>query len=291
MKNQFIEARCGAKNTRYAGNACEHYEMFTQECGLLKAQDGEAFWKDCPEAFAVFYETVNRCNETMQKQYGDLPVTEAENLPFDDMIRRLTAQRLTLANLAAWRNYVGKMAYREIKRILVEQGLLFRKKQCGTCAHLTPVKPPICAEKGIERSKSDEPCGAYQMKIGQFEPLDGGNETERRERFEKLQAELAKAEAERAQAAAENADHFYDDALRLLRERAEREPFGTARRKICRRQHDIFVNIFAMLAEGTPKEQVEQALAKKFRLKNTRTIRRDLDEIRVFLRENVRDSR
>ncbi|GAK53132.1 hypothetical protein U14_04392 [Candidatus Moduliflexus flocculans] len=289
-RNQFIDARCGVKNRRYAGNACEHYEIFTQECALLKAQDGQVFWKNCRAAFEVFYDTVNFCNETMRKQYDALPVDDAENLAFDDMIRRLTAQRMNIANVAAWRNYVMKMAYREIRRILVKQGLLYRKRLCGNCAHLTPAKPSICDEKGIERKKTDEPCDDYEKNIHRFESLDGGDDAEKRERIEKLYAEIANTLQERAQAMAEDTDHFYDDAMRLLRERAEREPFGSVRRKICRRQHDIFVNIFALLAEGTPKEQVEQALAKKYRLKNARTIRRDLDEIRAFLRENVRDS-
>ena len=257
---------------------------------MLKAQDGQNFWDKCRAAFEVFYDTVNFCNDTMRKQYDALPVDEAENLPFEEMIRRLTAQRLNIANLAAWRKYIMKMAYREIRRVMAKQGLLPSKKQCGTCAHLTPVKPSICAEKGIERKKTDAPCGGYQANRGQFESLDNDDNAKKRRKIEELRADTANAAKERAQAAAENGDNFYDDALRLLRERAEREPFGSARRKICRRQHDIFVNIFALLAEGAPKEQVEQALAKKYRLKNARTIRRDLDEIRAFLRENVRDS-
>lgn len=288
-RNQFIETHCGV---RYAGNVCEYYERFSQECALLKTQGGQDFWENCREAFKVFYEAVNHRNEMMRKQYDALPVTDAEDVPFDDMIRRLATQRMNIANLAAWRKYVEKMAYREIRKTLVKQGLLFRKKQCGNCVHLTSVKPLICAEKGIGRKQTDEPCGYYQANLGRFESLDAddrSDDSKKRERIEKLRSEMQKAASEHAQATEETSG-FRAEAERLLRERAEEEPLGSVRRKICCRQYDVFVNILALLAEGIPKERVEQELAKKHRLKDARTIRRDLDEIRAFLRENVRDS-
>ena len=290
-KNHFIETHCGAFNPEYAEQACQQYEAFTQACRLLNAQAGEQFWNQCRCAFEVFYETLNRCNKAMRKQYDDLPVTEAENIAFEELIARLKTRTLQIGNLATWRKYVRKMAYREIRRIMDKQGLLPSRKQCGACQHFTP---PRCARDAQEHQKSDKACQYYAPTMKQFDSLnaDHGNVNENNGDVEQLHYkiyETLKAATEQAQAD-EAFDNLRAEIERRLRERANNEAPGSKRRQICRRQYDVFVNLMALLADGIPKEQAEERLAKQFRLKDARTIRRDLEEIRAFLGKNVHDN-
>lgn len=300
-KNHFIETHCGALNPEYAEQACQQYEAFTQACRLLNAQAGEQFWNQCRCAFEVFYETLNRCNKAMSQQYDDFPLTDAEDIAFGDLLARLKTRTLQIGNLAAWRKYVRKMAYREIRRIMDKQGLLPSRKQCGFCRHIAPSKPYFCSKKEEVRHKTDDACEQYSPNVGRFMSLDadhGSYEVDERGKAEKLRSELRydvtfemlDAAIDHAQTDDAPDDHFRAEIERRLRERANNEAPGSKRRQICRRQYDVFVNLMALLADGIPKEQAEERLAKQFRLKDARTIRRDLEEIRAFLGKNVHDN-
>jgi hypothetical protein len=296
---QFIDTQCGTQNPHYRGKACLEYNQFSQECRLLRTQQAEKLWDKtqkgepvCRCAFEIFYTTVNTCNAELRRQYCDLPVDEAEDLNFDDLIRRAKMLRLEKGvTLVVWRKYVSKIAYREIKKILVKQGLLPEKKKCGSCKYLPKFKPYICSQREETRKRTDTVCDTYNPSIGLFLSIDDDHDQTdpgERRKIDQIQLEMLKAENEQAQATEEI--NFRTELDRLLRERADSQPYGSVKRKICRRQYDVFISIMALLSEGIPKEEVEQTLAKRHRLKDARTIRRDLEEIRKFLKNNVRKS-
>lgn len=263
-RNHICDLYCGACSARFKNRPCPHYDLLTQECAFLRAQQAEKLWETaadgtplCRCAFEVFNTTVNRANETLQRQYADLPIDEVEDIDLDALISRLKTLRLTKGfTLTVWRKYLNIMAYREFRRRIIRQGLLSEHRQFV--------------------SLDDE--------------IDVAHPDEQRRVEDALLEQIQAANAAHAQEAASITNSLYGVGERLLRERADREPIGSVRRKICRRQHEVFINIRALLKEGIPMEKAENTLAKRYGLKDARTIRRDLEEIRAFLQENVRDA-
>jgi hypothetical protein len=70
----------------------------------------------------------------------------------------------------------------------------------------------------------------------------------------------------------------------MLAKRPESEKVGSKRRQRYLRHYTVFTNILALLSQGLHKEEAIKRLAEKFAV-NEKTIRRDIDEIKTFLRE------
>ena len=226
--------------------------------------------------------------------YPALPIDEAEDFDFEGVVRRLQQQHFQTENLAAWYRYVEKTVYLEIKKRLIQRGLVPEKKNCGSCCFLSESRPYFCSKTEQTRKKTDPPCKEYGPRLAYFHSLDEslshqpGEALHRPDRL--LLEMISKAnpviltpesiaimEEEQAQPA-------LAIITAMLAKRPEGERIGSKRRKRYMRHYTVFTNILALLSQGLHKEEAIKRLAQKFAV-NEKTIRRDIDEIKTFLRK------
>jgi hypothetical protein len=265
-----------------------------KQCRLLKQHHFHQFWEQCRGAYFLFYDMVRVWHTKFHTWYPGLPIDEAEDFDFPGVVRRLQQQHIQTDNLAAWYKYVNKTVYLEIKKRLIQRGLVPEKKNCGSCRFLSDLRPYFCANIEETRKKTDPPCENYSPRIAYFRSLDEDSSHQPGEalhRSDRLLLEMinkvspvistpesiAIMEEEQAQPA-------LTIITAMLAKRPEGEKIGSKRRKRYMRHYTVFTNILGLLSQGFPKEDAVKRLAEKFAV-NEKTIRRDIDEIKTFLRK------
>jgi len=76
------------------------------------------------------------------------------------------------------------------------------------------------------------------------------------------------------------------DMKERLAERLENAEAGNGEREKCARQYEVFVNFLHLVSEGIPCREALQILAERTGIR-VKTIRKDMGEIRKFLRFSV----
>ncbi len=294
-RGDLIESICGGAGRKFNGKPCRYYvQIPTKQCQLLKARKMDVFWEQCRGAYLIFYDTVQVLSKMFKVRYPGLPIDEAEDFDFEGVIRRLQQQDIPLENLTVWRKYVNKTVYLEIKKALSKRGLVPEKKNCGSCKYLSPSKPYICTKTGHPRKKTDPPCETYGPDIAYFlsidektSPGDGSNH----QRSDRLLLEMITVKNQEPNtpetliiAKEEQKRSALSMIIAMLAQRPGHKESGSKKRKKYARHYEVFINLVHLLAKGVPRESVIKHLAKRFTV-NEKTIRRDIIEIRNFLRE------
>lgn len=273
--------------------SCEHYDPSAGECLLLRERRMDEFWeKGRCLPFGMLYRSVSDCLSRLKRTYRYLPIDEAEDVDFGRLAARLRKQGLRREfNLTGWRKYVNKAVRREITWILAGRGLIPRRTECGTCRHLTLSRPRVCLKTGESRKKSQTICDSYAWHSHMFVSADpealvvpgnlpvagrrrgaGGDGTE-------TPATLLEDKEEGKRI------FLMRDALAR---RAEAAEAGSVRKKRYERQYEVFSNLLSLFSQGVPRKRVCTVLEEKTGIR-VRTIRRDLEEIRLFLKNNHED--
>lgn len=289
-----IESVCGDAGRQFNGKSCRHYAQTpAKQCQLLKTRRMEAFWKQCRGAYLIFYNLVQVWHKRFKAHYSGLPIDEAEDFDFEGVIRRLQKQTINVENLAGWWKYVSKTVYLEVKKRLIRRGLLPEKRNCGSCKYFSSSKPYVCAKTGKSRKKTDPPCEGYRSKLVYFTSIDretsSGKESGQ-QHLNRLLLEMATVNDQKGNtpealiiAKEEHERSPLSTITAMLAQRPDNERSGSKKSKKYERHYAVFTNIVHLLAQGVPKEEAIKCLAKRFSV-NEKTIRRDIAEIKEFLR-------
>jgi len=289
-----IDSVCGGAGRQFNGRSCLHYAQApAKQCKLLKTRGMKAFWKQCRGAYFIIYDIVNVWNKKFKARYSGLPIDEAEDFDFEAVISRLQMQDIHMENLAVWYAYVNKTIYLEIKKTLGQRGLIPEKRNCGSCKYLSRSRPYICDKTGKSGKKTEPPCELYSLDIAYFTSIDNqtssGNDGNQR-RLDRLLLKMMTAKRQtpdNPETVVIEKEERKRSALStismMLAQRPDNEKPGSKKSKKYERHYAVFTNIVHLLAQGALKEEAIRCLAKRFSV-NEKTIRRDIAEMKEFLR-------
>ena len=268
---------------------CDYYDLSAGECLLLRERKMDEFWEKGQCApFEILYNSVSNCLDRLKNKYRYFPLDEREDVDFCKLVSRLKRKGLKREfNLGGWRKYVNKAVYREIRDILIKRGLIPGAANCGTCRHLTLSKPHVCQKTGAFGKKSDKTCDAYMWHRHVFVSADSENngvlkKSGIKNEVDKMGGENMKTPATLMEEKEEGRQFLL--MKEMLAKRAEEAEVGSKRKEKFERQYEIFSNLLILLSDGVPYRGVRTVLAEKTRI-HIRTIRRDIEEIMIFLRK------
>ncbi len=277
MKNDLIALFCKGEGKRFRGERCEHYEIFTGECRLLRDRKmKDVFEKGrCKPCVMVecavkwnFYRYRDRVNP---EEYTDGTVWE-----ICEIIKKHT---LRIPKLPILIGYINKTAYTEVIRMLIDMCILVRGI-CDNCVHLSLSKVYVCTRAYLlvdgeeienplydkKRNPSDKACKdgfePYDFKSLDTDDIDPPAVTDPEEEF--LIIESMKK------------------LLVLRTDRAKDEKT----KKIYERQYVIFCRFVNLVREGHSDKDALKAIATKLRV-SKKTVERDMEEVRDFLRKKM----
>lgn len=270
---------------------CEHYDAQNQQCSL-RSSVMEIFWNECRcDNIRNLYDTSNRHSESLKRIYKGY-VDEKEDVDFVRLAEELKKAELDKPLLSQWINYVSTSVYRAFRKILDDRGLIYRKKQCGTCKFLS-ASSKYCYRKNESKNKTDKTCEHYSQTYPVFKSTDiyehddnHPNEiihrdSENPEISETPETLLLKKEEANRQPI------FL--MKQLLSQRIESQAFESKRRQIYQRQYELFVNYLHLLSEDIEPEDAKKMLAEKLKAE-PKTISRDISDIREFLQEKMSEN-
>lgn len=191
---------CRGEGELFNGERCEHFDVLTWECKLLRDNPIEAVFEQRCLPKTVFYA---RAFKIMKGYPKDL---RKEALDLDEFVfgrhdevdhKGILEYRVRFPAIHYMYSLINRGLSQEIPRILRRRGLLDPIKKCGTCDHRGPVKAHACQledfpsktdgnpfpnkQFGTERKADDSPCDGYEAilpQLGQFEddapPIEGG---------------------------------------------------------------------------------------------------------------------
>jgi hypothetical protein len=282
-----IKFTCEGTGKRFKGQSCPYYASKKRICRLLREQRMGEFWKTCRGAFEILYEAVNTWSKKFQAQYPDLPIDEAEYVDFEDIMRRLNIYQPDEKNLNVWHKYVHRTVYLELKRNLVNQGLIPRTNTCGTCKHLTKSKPYICTQTGETKKKTHCPCEEYSPDI--LEPLYINEDAPYHENSDAQNPDRLLLELVKAKLDQENTAVILSKLTRAIEMLTQRANSAKPDSKACqryKRQSEIFILLQDLLSKGFAREKAEKSLAETYHI-SPKTIQRDIAEIKTFLQQKM----
>jgi hypothetical protein len=193
--------------------------------------------------------------------------------------------------------YIKKAAYTEVILFLQNEGVL-EKKRCGNCIFLSELKPYICRRQNIEvindgvtqlkdspfylkeRKKTDKCQDGFQSHtlISMNKDNDHGSAdnyksgiSEKLTNFSTLEKSDDRIEIE--------------EINEILKKRAINTKHKNTK-KIYKRQHNVFINLYHYISEGYSIRKAIQLIALKIG-KNVKTVERDMNDIRTFLNKEI----
>jgi len=200
-------------------------------------------------------------------------------------------------NLAVLIGYINKASYTEVILVLENEGLL-EKKMCGNCIFLTESKPYVCRRENIyitikgvtqlkenpfylkERKKTDKCHEGFQSHT--FLSINGDKDHDSTDNYNLRIPE----ELEDVSAVEKSEDRIEIEEIKeILKKRAISTKHKNTK-KIYKRQHNVFINLYHYMSEGYSIRKAIQLIATKIG-KNVKTIERDIDEIRAFLNKEI----
>ena len=287
---------CAGAGRRFGGVACEHYVRATGECELLQQSTMEAVFEK------------GRCNpRSMMKSAVKKNLARYEDLIYGReylssivfiLSNRLKDVRLRKGhNLAVLIAYINRASYTEVIQFLQGEGLL-AKKMCGHCVFLSELEPYVCRREHIqvmqdgvmqlkenpfylkERKTTDKCQVGFQPHT--FFSIDGDKNDDSEGNYN-----LPPTEKLEHVASVETSEDRIE--IEELQEILKRRAINTKHkntRKIYKRQHNVFVNLYHYISEGYSVPKAIQLIAAKIG-RNVKTIERDIEEIRSFLNKEV----
>jgi hypothetical protein len=281
-KNDLVQSICKGEGKRFRGVLCEYYELDTEKCELLRDELLHAVFEKgrCQplqrivrplvakhlirygyhHACQDFHKNVNALAEGFTEQY-------------------IRNQRLHKGyTLYVLRKFINEIVYCKILDYVQQEGLL-PKMVCGECVHLSREKPHICERMTItgEKDTKEIPNPFYQQKRTPGERAC-------KEGFEPYTFTSVDSIG--------NVEHSPDDGMQqqivfehwafLLAKRVEHATTAEDK-KIFGRQHIVFGRMAQLRWEGFDWPNAITRVADECGV-NPRTIKRDLHQIKQFLR-------
>ncbi len=272
MAKDLIALFCKGEGRRFNGIRCEHYEIFTKECRLLKKDTMEDIFEKGRCKPSVMAENAVRRNLYL---YRD-KINPKEYLSMVwEVCKMIKKKRLRTPILPVLIGYINKTAYTEVIRKLIEMCILV-KGECGNCVHLSASEPSVCqrayiikdGEKlqnplyGEKRNPSDRAC-----KDG-FEPYE-------------FNGEVPDIEG------AEEGFPIIIDMQKLLIQRTEKAKDENTKKRY-ERQYVVFCRFAMLIQEGYSEKEALKIIAEKFDPPvSVKTVERDMAEVREFLKTKM----
>jgi hypothetical protein len=276
MAKDLIALFCKGEGKRFNGIRCEHYEIFTKECDLLKKDSMKDVFEKGRCKPSVMAENAVRRNLF---DYRDkINPKEDKGIAWEvcDIIKK---KRLNTPILPVLIGYINKTVYTEVIRILIEKGILI-KGECGKCIYLSLSKPYICQRADIikdgkkfenplygeKRNPSDSAC-----KDG-FEPpeFNGGDDVDIYE----------------AEGTGEGFTIIIDMQKLLIQRIKKAKDENTKKRY--ERQYAVFCRFLTLMQDGHSEKEALKIIAEKFDPPvSVKTVERDMTEVRDFLKTKM----
>ena len=251
---------CAGAGNRFGGIVCKFYVRLTAECDLLKKEKLDPIFKNgrCNP-----YRFLKSAIEKNLKRYKDvIHVQEYVSSIAFVLSKRLKDVRLKKGySLAVLIGYIKKAAYTEVILFLQNEGVL-EKKNCGNCIFLSELKPYVCRRENVdaienvvkelkpnpfylkERNKADKCQDGF--KTYAFVSINKDDDQTGEDNFQPGTSEKL---------ADHSANETLDDRLEIekigeiLKRRATDTKHSNTK-KIYKRQHNVFVNLYQYISEG-----------------------------------------
>ncbi len=279
-----IRLFCEGEYKDFEGIPCRYYIRSDRACQLLRAQKAEKFWKKCRlNSIELICRASDRYFLCFKKKYYAIAIDEHEDIDFAAIVGHLKKQTLKKDSLISWIAYVNTLVFRAVIDFLHKKYGIPKKRRCGNCRFFPGSSPYICTSKGEKKKKGDFPCENYAWKPPSVitpEPIDDETETPASE--------------------SENKDDPGNEMLSciiaLLIARVKEEAPGSKKREVCKRQYEIFVAFLHKLSEIEPESDLNDIIRQRsdiikqifkiFKV-DEKTVRRDIQDIREFLKEKM----
>lgn len=291
-----IRLFCAGAGHLFGGAVCEYYVPLTGECDLLKQAKMETiFEKGRCNPYNILKSAVKK---NLIKYKDLIDVQEHKNSIIFILSNRLKDIRLKKGhNLAVLIGYINKASYTEVILLLQSEGLL-EKKMCGNCIFLSELKPYVCMRESIDvrnnditqlkdnpfyqkkRIKTDKCEEGFQSRIiksvNEFTDCDSKDSPkpiipEKLKNNGMLGRSLDRIEIEKIN--------------QVLKKRVMNTKHKNTK-KIYKRQHNVFINLYNYFSEGYSIRKTIELIAIKIG-KNVKTIERDINDIRTFLKKEI----
>lgn len=283
-KTDLISALCGKLNKRFGGRACKLYDPSNTQCMLLRKKQMEKFWEECRgQPFVMVYEAVQKFLKKFQRMYPGLHIDDYEDVDFKGLVKRLISHPLeNTFTIAAWRGYMYKTVYREIKN----KFQIPSRERCGTCKYLPELKPLVCQQTGKAKRKTDVRCEEYAPKTGYVKRIDGDKPNETRTSDGLELKIIGVGEEGKSLEDVIAIKELIVKMTEVLSRRIEDAARGSKKREKYQRQYEVFVGLFHSFSEDETYEAAVESLSNAFSV-DKKTIQRDISEIENFLKKNV----
>jgi len=287
---------CAGEGNRFGRVVCRFYVRLTAECDLLKKEKLDPIFKNgrCNP-----YRFLKSAIEKNLKRYKDvINVREYVSSIAFVLLKRLKDARLKKGyNLAVLIGYIKKAAYTEVILFLQSEGLL-EKKNCGNCIFLSELKPRVCRRENIDVIEN----GVKELKLNPLylkerKKIDKCHEGFKPHAFVSINRDNDHNDEDNFQPGV--SEKLADQsAIETLGDKLEIEEIGEIlkkratnakhinTKKIYKRQHNVFVNLYHYISEGYSVRKAIELIAIKIG-KNAKTIERDIIDIRTFLTEEL----
>ncbi len=291
-----IRLICAGAGNRFGGIVCKFYVRLTAECELLKKERLDPIFKNgrCNP-----YRFLKSAIEKNLKRYKDVVNVQeyASSIAFL-LSKRLEDMRLKKGyNLAVLIGYIKKSAYTEVIQFLQNEGLL-EKKNCGNCIFLSEIKPYVCRRENIEvienRVGELKPNPFYQKARNKTDKCQEGfkphafvsiNKDDDHNAEDNFQSDVSEKLSDHS--SVENiGDRLEIEKIGEMLKRRATDTKHNNTKKIYKRQHNVFVNLYHYISEGYSIRKAIQLIAIKIG-KNVKTIERDIYDIRAFLSKEL----
>jgi hypothetical protein len=287
---------CAGAGNRFGEVVCEYYVRLTAECDLLKKEKLDPIFKN------------GRCNpyhflkSAIQKnlnRYKDvINVREYVSSIAFVLSKRLKDIRLKKGyNLAVLIGYIKKAAYTEVILLLQNEGLL-EKKMCGSCIFLSELKPYTCRRENIDvmenggkglkpnpfylkvRKKTDKCQEGFQPHAFISINRDDDHNVE-----DSYQSGISEKLTDFSGIEKSTNRMEIEKIREILKKRAVDTKHSNTK-KIYKRQHNVFINLYHYISEGYSVRKAIELIAIKIG-RNVKTIERDINDIRTFLTKEL----
>jgi hypothetical protein len=296
-----VRSVCAGAGNRFGETVCEYYVRLTAECDLLiQAKMETIFEKGRCNPYNILKSAVKK---NLIKYMNLLGVKDPNDLQkyilsiIYPLSHRLKDIRLKKGhNLAVLIGYIKKASYTEVILYLQSEGLL-EKKMCGSCKFLSELKPYICLRENIDaqnngvtllkdnpfyqkkRSKTDKCQEGFQSRI--FKSVDEYTNYDSKDGHKLIPEKLKNNGIED-----KSLNRIEIEKInQILKKRAINTKHKNTK-KIYKRQYNVFINLYSYIFEGYSIRKAIQLIAIKIG-KNVKTIERDINDIRTFLKKKI----
>ena len=259
----------------FGGISCEYLNVGarTELCSLLTARDIATICRKARCTYAV----IGMTQEKIAKRFSSMD--EREDVDLETVFARLeryySDRTLTIDQ---WFNLVGVVFRNASNDLARRRGLIPSVDNCGACRSLTLSNPFSCLISGESRAKGEPVCEDYLPFRIVFKPVTDETQIEA---FTENESILKAAEDER-----QDVDRqFVENIESALRNRALNEKQNTQRRAMYTRQYNLVVALRHVLETIDSKVEAFEILARQLGV-DERTVRRDMQDIRIFLRQS-----